>query len=497
MTPFLKLLAGLAAIAALGIFSIEIDLLPGSRADAEARLRERAEAALTAAGAGWAEADMQGQKAVLSGVAPDEAAARKAAEALERSTWSGGVLVGGVTSVDASAVAVQSEPPVVAPFVWVAERLGEEIVFSGYAPSAEAREAVYRIARAHFPGAEISGELDIAQGAPPEHAWLAAAETSLQALSRLEEGAAAATGSRFEVSGRAADHERAQAARALMNSLPPGIAGAADVTAPAPQPPPDETPAAETAADEAPSDEEGAAAEPTVAKTASADQDAPADDDAAEDMAGEADAEEPVSPGAEAETVDDAGEAAAAETAQEPADEPVPPAEGQAEPVEQAAAAEAAPPQETADGLVRLAETQAEPAQEAEPVDPAVLAECRTRLERMLVGLQVSFDSEGTAIDSASQEQLLELATILMICPYFDVRITGHTDASGSEAQNLRLSRERAESVAAFLRSFGVDDEMLSARGAGSSVPLADNSTPEGRALNRRIEFTLALDALE
>lgn len=495
MTPFLKLLAGLAAVAALGIFSIEMDLLPGSRADAEARLRERAEAALAAAGAGWAEADMQGQKAVLSGEAPDEAAARKAAEALERSTWGGGVLVGGVTSIDASAVAVQSEPPVVAPFVWVAERLGEEIVFSGYAPSAEAREAVYRIAGAHFPGAEISGELDIAQGAPPEHAWLAAAETSLQALSRLEEGAAAATGSRFEVSGRAADHERAQAARALMNSLPPGIAGAADVIAPAPQPPPEATPPAEIAADEAPA-EEGAATGPTAAKTASADEDAQAED-AAEDMAGEADAEEQVSPGAGAETGDDAREAAAAETAQEPADEPVPPAESDAEPAEQAAAAATAPPQEPTDEPVRAEETEAEPAEEAEPVDPAVLTECRTRLERMLVGLQVSFDSEGTAIESASQEQLLELATILMICPYFDVQITGHTDSSGSEAQNLRLSRERAESVAAFLRSFGVDEEMLSARGAGSSVPLADNSTPEGRALNRRIEFTLALDALE
>jgi len=69
------------------------------------------------------------------------------------------------------------------------------------------------------------------------------------------------------------------------------------------------------------------------------------------------------------------------------------------------------------------------------------------------------------------------------------MRIEGHTDAVGNAVQNERLSELRAESVRDFLVSHGVDPEQLEAVGFGEQRPVADNSTPAGRARNRRVEI--------
>jgi outer membrane protein OmpA-like peptidoglycan-associated protein len=69
------------------------------------------------------------------------------------------------------------------------------------------------------------------------------------------------------------------------------------------------------------------------------------------------------------------------------------------------------------------------------------------------------------------------------------VEIEGHTDASGSEAHNLKLSQQRAESVRDYLVSKGVEASRLVAKGYGESQPIADNDSPEGMAKNRRVEL--------
>ena len=71
----------------------------------------------------------------------------------------------------------------------------------------------------------------------------------------------------------------------------------------------------------------------------------------------------------------------------------------------------------------------------------------------------------------------------------------GHTDAQGSEAGNLALSRSRAEAVLTALIAANVPPGHLIAKGYGEARPIADNATAVGRALNRRIEFTLIEDA--
>jgi len=69
------------------------------------------------------------------------------------------------------------------------------------------------------------------------------------------------------------------------------------------------------------------------------------------------------------------------------------------------------------------------------------------------------------------------------------VEVVGHTDSIGSDAVNNRLSKERADSVAAYLVGQGVQQARLETLGAGKSYPIADNGTEAGRAKNRRVEI--------
>jgi OOP family OmpA-OmpF porin len=67
--------------------------------------------------------------------------------------------------------------------------------------------------------------------------------------------------------------------------------------------------------------------------------------------------------------------------------------------------------------------------------------------------------------------------------------VTGHTDNTGTEALNTKLSKARAESVKKYLASKGVDAKLIQTEGMAAKQPIADNSTPQGQAKNRRVEF--------
>ncbi|MBF6057245.1 MULTISPECIES: OmpA family protein [Thiomicrorhabdus] len=75
--------------------------------------------------------------------------------------------------------------------------------------------------------------------------------------------------------------------------------------------------------------------------------------------------------------------------------------------------------------------------------------------------------------------------------PQKSLAIQGYTDSQGSEAYNMELSQKRADAVKAYLVSKGIAAERMAAVGEGESNPVADNSTPEGRAQNRRVELAL------
>jgi len=72
---------------------------------------------------------------------------------------------------------------------------------------------------------------------------------------------------------------------------------------------------------------------------------------------------------------------------------------------------------------------------------------------------------------------------------YIDVY--GHTDSTGSDAYNQTLSERRAQSVASYLSTRGVQSARLATRGFGESQPVASNTTEDGRAQNRRVEIRI------
>ncbi len=82
-------------------------------------------------------------------------------------------------------------------------------------------------------------------------------------------------------------------------------------------------------------------------------------------------------------------------------------------------------------------------------------------------------------------------ATYLIHHPAVNVMIEGHTDNTGSDKINDPLSLKRAEAAKAYLMSKGVSEERMTTKGLGSTSPIADNKTSEGRSINRRIEIRI------
>ncbi|MGR6087721.1 MAG: OmpA family protein [Arcticibacter sp.] len=103
----------------------------------------------------------------------------------------------------------------------------------------------------------------------------------------------------------------------------------------------------------------------------------------------------------------------------------------------------------------------------------------------------VQFYSNSSKLLPYSINSIQQLADYLIAHPKIHAIIEGHTDNTGDPLTNLNLSQERAETVRQVLVSFGVDPIRVEAKGYGKNHPRADNSTLEGRAMNRRVEVRL------
>ncbi|NUM69359.1 MAG: OmpA family protein [Ignavibacteriaceae bacterium] len=103
--------------------------------------------------------------------------------------------------------------------------------------------------------------------------------------------------------------------------------------------------------------------------------------------------------------------------------------------------------------------------------------------------MNINFDFASATIRSESYPILYNAAQILIDNPKMTVEIQGHTDNVGGSESNVDLSLKRAEAVRNFLISKGVAGTRLTAKGYGATLPVGDNATAEGRAMNRRVEF--------
>ncbi len=103
----------------------------------------------------------------------------------------------------------------------------------------------------------------------------------------------------------------------------------------------------------------------------------------------------------------------------------------------------------------------------------------------------VNFDHDKATIKSDSEGILNNAISVLNDNASVKVRVEGHTDSSGSDDYNLKLSQRRAEAVAAYLVAGGIAADRLSAVGYGESAPVAPNDTKENRYRNRRVDLVV------
>ena len=101
---------------------------------------------------------------------------------------------------------------------------------------------------------------------------------------------------------------------------------------------------------------------------------------------------------------------------------------------------------------------------------------------------KILFATGKSDLSDASRSALGKFAASLVQSPETDIAIYGHTDNTGSRAVNQKLSEERAQAVANYLIGQKVDPVRITTRGLAYDSPIADNSTEEGRAQNRRVE---------
>ncbi len=103
----------------------------------------------------------------------------------------------------------------------------------------------------------------------------------------------------------------------------------------------------------------------------------------------------------------------------------------------------------------------------------------------------ITFKSDSSELDPSFYKVLNSVNLVVKKYNKTVVEVAGHTDSTGAAEYNQQLSERRANSVAQYLESQGLANNRVVTVGAGETRPVADNSTPDGRQANRRVELTL------
>jgi outer membrane protein OmpA-like peptidoglycan-associated protein len=106
----------------------------------------------------------------------------------------------------------------------------------------------------------------------------------------------------------------------------------------------------------------------------------------------------------------------------------------------------------------------------------------------------ILFDSGKSNLKPAAVAKIDEIAQILVKYPEDRIKVVGHTDSQGSDELNASLSMRRANAVYDRLAKNGIPSQYIQSEGMGKMRPIASNSNPGGRALNRRVELEISID---
>lgn len=398
------------------------------------------------------------------------------------------------------------EPEVAKPFKWAITHEDARIVLSGSVPNPDMRDKIVAAAKATFAGADVKDEMQYASGVPASYA--SGAQFGIDQLGKLAKGSASLSDNELTISGSADTNDAYNAISAGLKALPEGLTLAkSDISAPKPPPVAVVTPAAQTPVTTA-----VATASSSVAALAPYGFGAARDADKLtlsgnypdDDMHSKIlDATKSLFPG---DVVNDQLTAAP----------------GAPNGFANAALAGLNALSRLAKGTFSLSGTNAALSGEAlydgavssvqsgfaaalpdgfkaapatiavsAPAPAVDAANCQSMLNGIVTKSKINFETGKAQISPVSSGLLDTIVATINRCPSSNIEVSGHTDSSGDEKANIALSEQRAKAVVTYLTTAGVQASRLTAVGLGSSHPLASNGTEEGKALNRRIEFSV------
>jgi outer membrane protein OmpA-like peptidoglycan-associated protein len=163
--------------------------------------------------------------------------------------------------------------------------------------------------------------------------------------------------------------------------------------------------------------------------------------------------------------------------------------------LEQQRAAEAASAAAAQQAQSQVAAAEAEKARLREELRQQLnqVLETKNSARGLIVNMSdVLFDFGQFTLKPGAKEKLAKISGILISHPGLTLEVDGHTDSVGSDAMNLKLSEQRADTVRGYLVAQGVAPDTISAKGFGKDQPVATNETASGRQLNRRVEIVVA-----
>ena len=487
-----KLIIAFILFLIYGMIAIYSGWLPGSARSVEVKLYGSAQKNLansqflseSETGAKDIKLSMSGQKAILSGVARSNDQRKKIIKDVKTARWSGGLIAGGVTKVNARNLKVLPVATVPdAPYIWSAKKEDGPVVLTGMVPDEQTRDALIAHGNAIFPDGVID-RMTITSGAPKGD-WVGAARRSLNSLSQLRVGEASGDDTVFRVTGTAANLEIASRARETVRNMPDGYIGEPSIEAD--KGPKTQSPYlwnARMDGRDAPIILSGYVPDRPTADVIIVHAKSVFSERVVDNMI-----VAPGVPGEDGLWLDSVKASlttlAGLQTGRARASDLDFDVTGTATSEERAANARTVMAGLEGDfnGTSNIT-VVAPPRIEAANV-------CQSLFDDAMQETTINFETSKSTIKPASYELLGRLSAAAKRCSAFKISIEGHTDSQGGESGNQGLSERRAKAVVDFLVGDGVDLGQLTSRGFGESSPIADNNTAEGRRRNRRIEFKI------